>query len=95
MSHKINITEALCGFKLVVKQLDGRALVLTHPAGEILAPGNVRAIAKEGMPIHKNPFEKGNLYIKFDVVFPEKNSLSEEAIKVSFIQFYLIFPNAF
>jgi len=65
------------------KHLDGRALVLTHPAGEILAPGSVRAIAKEGMPIHKNPFEKGNLYIKFDVVFPENNSLSEEAIKVS------------
>jgi len=81
MSHKINITEALCGFKLVIKHLDGRALVLTHPAGEILAPGSVRAIAKEGMPIHKNPFEKGNLYIKFDVVFPENNSLSEEAIK--------------
>jgi DnaJ homolog subfamily A member 2 len=81
MSHKINITEALCGFKLVIKHLDGRALVLTHPAGEILAPGSIRAIAKEGMPIYKNPFEKGNLYIKFDVVFPEKNSLSEEAIK--------------
>ena len=40
MSHKINITEALCGFKLVIKHLDGRALVLTHPAGEIL--GNYR-----------------------------------------------------
>lgn len=84
MTHKINITESLCGFKLVIKHLDGRSLVLTHPAGEILAPGSVRAIAKEGMPIYKNPFEKGNLYIKFDVVFPENNSLSEEAIKVSF-----------
>lgn len=33
------------------------------------------------MPIYKNPFEKGVLYIKFDVKFPENNELSEEAIK--------------
>jgi len=26
------------------------------------------------MPIHKRPYEKGNLYIKFDVVFPEPKS---------------------
>lgn len=82
MSHTINITEALCGFKLVIKHLDGRSLVLTHPAGEILAPGSVRAIQNEGMPIYKNPFEKGNLYIKFDVKFPENNSISESDIKV-------------
>lgn len=26
----------------------------------------------EGMPMHRNPFEKGRLIIKFDVKFPEK-----------------------
>ncbi len=82
MSHTLNITEALCGFKILVKHLDERQLVLNQPAGEFLAPGTVRAIANEGMPIHKNPYEKGNLYIKFDVKFPENNSLSEEAIAV-------------
>lgn len=80
MSHTINITEALCGFKLVVKHLDGRSLVVNQPAGEFISPGTIRAIPSEGMPIHKNPYEKGNLYIKFDVKFPEANSLNEAQI---------------
>lgn len=83
ITHVINITEALCGFKIVVKHLDGRTLVLNHPAGEILAPGSIRAIPNEGMPMFKHPTEKGNLYIKFDVKFPENNSLTEDAISVS------------
>jgi DnaJ homolog subfamily A member 2 len=41
------------------------------------------------MPIYKNPFEKGNLYIKFDVIFPEKNSLSLDTIKVTKIKNFL------
>ncbi len=83
MTHTINITEALCGFKLVIQHLDGRSLVLNSSPGDILSPGTIRAIQKEGMPIHKNPYEKGNLYVKFDVKFPENNALSEDAIKVS------------
>lgn len=81
MTHTINITESLCGFKMVVKQLDGRSLVLTQPAGEVLAPGTIRAIPKEGMPIYRNPYEKGNLYIKFDVKFPDSEALTEDSIK--------------
>ena len=82
MSRIVNITEALCGFKMVIKHLDGRSLILNHAAGEILSPGTIKGVPNEGMPIHKNPQEKGNLYVKFDVKFPENNELSEEAIKV-------------
>ena len=89
MTHTINITEALCGFKLVIHHLDGRSLVLNSEPGDILSPGTIRAIQKEGMPIHKNPYEKGNLYVKFDVKFPENNTLSEEAIKVRTFRFLL------
>jgi DnaJ family protein A protein 2 len=82
MSYTLNITEALCGFKTVINHLDGRHLVVTQEPGEFIAPGTIRAVAKEGMPIYKNPFEKGNLYIKLDVKFPENNSLSDETIMV-------------
>ncbi len=33
------------------------------------------------MPMYRNPFEKGVLYIKFDVKFPENNTFSEDTIK--------------
>lgn len=80
MSHTLNITEALCGFKLVITHLDGRKLVLNQKPGEFFPPGTIRAIEKEGMPIYKNPFEKGNLYVKLDVKFPDNNSLTDEQI---------------
>jgi len=81
MTEKINITEALCGLKLIINQLDGRDLVLNNQIGQVISTGSSRCIMKEGMPIYKNPFEKGNLYIKFNVEFPENDFTSTEALK--------------
>ncbi|CAB3220756.1 unnamed protein product [Arctia plantaginis] len=81
MVHEISLTEALCGFEFIVKHLDGRDLLVRHPPGEVIKPGDLKGILGEGMPQYKNPFEKGNLYIKFDVVFPENNFATEEQMK--------------
>ncbi|KAJ2953535.1 hypothetical protein O0L34_g1137 [Tuta absoluta] len=81
MKHEITLTEALCGFEFVVKHLDGRDLLIRHNPGEVIKPGDLKGIQGEGMPQFKNPFEKGNLYIKFDVVFPENNFATEEQMK--------------
>jgi len=91
MEHSINITEALCGFEFVVTHLDGRKLVLKQTPGDVLAPGAIRAVANEGMPIYKSPFEKGNLYITFKVKFPENNTFDEETIKVGLVLLWLSF----
>lgn len=81
MKHEITLTEALCGFEFVVKHLDGRDLLIKHTPGEVIKPGDLKGIQGEGMPQYKNPFEKGNLYVKFDVVFPENNFATEEQLK--------------
>ena len=31
----------------------------------------------EGFPIHRSPFDKGNLYVQFDVDFPENHFAAE------------------
>lgn len=72
MHHEVTLTEALCGFTLVLAHLDGRQLVIKSKPGEVIVPGVVKGVKNEGMPMHRNPFEKGFLYIKFDVKFPEK-----------------------
>lgn len=35
------------------------------------------------MPQYRNPFEKGDLYIRFNVQFPENNWISPEKLSVS------------
>jgi len=44
--------------------------------------GSVRRVNGEGMPHHKNPYEKGDLYVKFEIIFPPKYFNDENKIKV-------------
>uniref|UniRef100_A0ACB8EAB1 DnaJ sub A member 2 n=1 Tax=Sphaerodactylus townsendi TaxID=933632 RepID=A0ACB8EAB1_9SAUR len=80
MTHKIGLVEALCGFQFTFKHLDGRQIVVKYPPGKVIEPGCVRVVRAEGMPQYRNPFEKGDLYIKFDVQFPENNWISPEKL---------------
>ncbi|KAJ8247293.1 hypothetical protein GJAV_G00244630 [Gymnothorax javanicus] len=80
MTHKIGLVEALCGFQFTLKHLDGRQIVVKYPPGKVIEPGSVRVVRGEGMPHYRNPFEKGDLYIKFDVLFPDNNWINPEKL---------------
>lgn len=71
----IDLVEALCGMKRSVTTLDDRELVVTSLPGEVIKPGDIKMIRGEGMPYKGNPFEKGNLIIKFTINFPSKEHL--------------------
>lgn len=79
-THNITLTEALCGFSYVLKHLDGRDLVIRHPPGSVIEPGSTKLVPGEGMPHYRNPFEKGELFIKFDVEFPPNHFADEASI---------------
>ncbi|BAT18126.1 Os12g0619100 [Oryza sativa Japonica Group] len=68
--HELSLAEALCGFQFVITHLDGRRLLVTSGAGEVIRPGQLKAIDGEGMPVHGMPFAKGTLYVAFRVAFP-------------------------
>jgi len=68
----LTLTEALCGFQKTITTLDNRTLVVTAIPGEVIKHGCVKCILGEGMPRHRNPFEKGKLIIQFAVDFPER-----------------------
>ncbi|KMZ62195.1 hypothetical protein ZOSMA_486G00130 [Zostera marina] len=77
LEHTLSLTEALCGFQYIVTHLDGRLLHIKSEAGEIIKPNQFKSISDEGMPIHQRPFMKGNLYIHFNVEFPDSLSLDQ------------------
>jgi len=81
MEISIPLIEALAGFNFVVKHLDERMLLVKSEKGEVITPGEVRMIQSEGMPKHKSPFEKGNLYIQFNVEFPKPGSMKETQLQ--------------
>ena len=80
IDHNLSLTEALCGFQFTVTHLDGRQLLIKSNPGEVIKPGQHKAINDEGMPQHNRPFMRGRLYVKFNVDFPDSGFLSPSQI---------------
>ncbi len=68
------LVEALTDFNLVICHLDGRKLNINYD--KIIQPGEILKINDEGMPYLDNKYNKGHLYVHFNVVLP--NSLDKE-----------------
>lgn len=77
---KINLSEALTGFTHHIQQMDGRVLKVQSDPDTVYEPNCVKSIKEEGMPWAKNQFVKGNLYIEYDVEFPQSLSAASKAV---------------
>ncbi|KAI9328209.1 hypothetical protein DFJ73DRAFT_665412 [Zopfochytrium polystomum] len=73
---KIDLLTALAGGQFNITHLDDRILQVTILPGEVIKPGEVKMISGEGMPAYKRPYDKGNLYVKFEVTFPDPQAIS-------------------
>ncbi|XP_055332893.1 dnaJ homolog subfamily A member 1-like [Paramacrobiotus metropolitanus] len=80
MRMNIGLVEALCGFQKTIQTLDNRTLVITSLPGHVIKYGDVKYIANEGMPIYRNPFEKGRLIVNFLVDFPDAKKMTPKMI---------------
>lgn len=65
----ISLCEALCGFKKDIKHLDGRIISFVNK--DIITTGEIKKIEKEGMPYTGQKEIKGDLFVKFNVIYPE------------------------
>eukprot|EP01118_Nematostelium_gracile_P005159 TRINITY_DN1621_c0_g1_i1.p1 TRINITY_DN1621_c0_g1~~TRINITY_DN1621_c0_g1_i1.p1 ORF type:complete len:410 (-),score=148.08 TRINITY_DN1621_c0_g1_i1:39-1268(-) len=81
IDYKLQLIEALAGFSFTIKHLDDRELLIKSEKGDVITPDDIRVIENEGMPTHKKPFEKGNLFIKFTIEFPKPNTLTAPQLK--------------
>lgn len=68
--------DALCGTTIELKMLDDRIVRIAVP--EIVSPNYEKVIHGQGMPITKTPGQRGNLIIKFDVLFPRHLSETQK-----------------
>lgn len=66
----INLSEALTGFKRIIKHLDGRNICIE--SDNVIEPETIKTIAGEGMPNLNNPVNSGKLVILFEIEFPKK-----------------------
>jgi len=71
----LTLSQALTGYKFTITHMDGRVLVVSSES-EVIKPGDVRVIENEGMPRYRSPFEKGKLFVKFDIIFPTVEDLA-------------------
>ncbi|XP_056174832.1 uncharacterized protein LOC115686164 [Syzygium oleosum] len=74
LNHRVTLAEAIGGTTVNLATLDGRDLSI--PVTDIVSPGYELVVAREGMPIVKEPGNRGDLRIKFEVKFPTR--LTEE-----------------
>ncbi|KAK1354522.1 dnaJ protein-like [Heracleum sosnowskyi] len=79
VEHTLSLTEALCGYQFVLTHLDGRHLLIKSNPGEVIKPDQFKSISDEGMPMYQRGFMKGNLYVHFNVEFPD--SLTVDQVK--------------
>lgn len=75
-THKIDLAQALNSEPVKLTTLDNR--ILSISVDEIISPSTVKVVYGEGMPIYQKELsvrdlniKKGDLYIKFDIKFPE------------------------
>lgn len=64
----IPLAEALGGATVTIPGIDGKSYRLNVP--EIVTPKTLKTIADAGMPMSKRPGQRGDLRVKFDIIFP-------------------------
>ncbi|TFJ85015.1 hypothetical protein NSK_003439 [Nannochloropsis salina CCMP1776] len=74
----VTLEQALTGVEVSVQTLDGRVLKVSEPH---VTPGTVKILRGEGMPLQKTPEKKGNLRVKFNIVFPTLSETQKQEIK--------------
>ena len=82
MKKKISLYEALVGFKFNLEMLDGTTVTVQTKANEIIQHNQKKMVPNLGLPVYDEAFSFGDLFIEFEVEFPESISKKQaESLK--------------
>lgn len=76
---EIDLATAITGGDVAFKHVSGDWIKCSILPGEVIAPGAMRVIEKQGMPVPRLS-DRGNLFLKFSVVFPKAHFALEEKL---------------
>jgi DnaJ family protein A protein 2 len=68
---RLSLAEALCGFERPIERLDGTALRLRVARGRTTAPGALKRVRGEGMPVRGAGGARGDLFVQVRVDLPD------------------------
>jgi DnaJ family protein A protein 2 len=67
----IGLAQALLGGAVSLRHLDRRLLLLRGAPGRVIAPGAIKVVDGEGMPVRGSHRRRRNLFIRFSVALPD------------------------
>ena len=76
-TYKIPLREALCGASIQVPTLEGKKVGISC-SSEVIKPTSFKRLQGYGLPFPKEPHRKGDLIVKFEVLFPDNLSSSSK-----------------
>ena len=78
-TKKISLREALCGTVIEVPTLEGKTINV-NCTNQVIKPQTTKTLQGYGLPYPKEPGRKGDLVVKFDILFPDRLSQSSKDI---------------
>lgn len=76
---EVDLLTALAGGDVAFQHVLGDYIKFAVLPGEVISPGALRVVEKQGMPIYRQS-DRGHLFIKFTVKFPEPHFAPEEKL---------------
>jgi len=78
IDYNLSLTEALLGYEFAIRHLDDRIVIIKSQADHVTSPNDVVFVEGEGMPVPKRTVDRGDLYIKMNLVMPTSKELGTE-----------------
>ena len=64
------LSEALCGFKFILKCLNGKKKLIHYTQDSVVGENTIHLIKNEGLPFKEDNNKKGDLYITYRIKYP-------------------------
>ena len=78
IEKEITLLESLTGCDFAIEYLDGTSFRIQSKPGQVIKPDSLMTIEDKGLPFHKNSYKFGNLFVLFQIKFPENLNESKK-----------------